>query len=96
MPRRRTVLILALALLLVVFQSKLWFGEGGVLDLHRLQHAVALREAANRAQARTNAALQADIDELQVGGDAVQARARNDLGMVKQGETFYLIVHPNS
>jgi Septum formation initiator len=96
MLRRRTVTLLALAGLLAVLQAKLWLGEGGVLDLHRLQHAVAVHRAADRSQVRTNAALQADIDELQNGGDAVQARARNDLGMVKDGETFYLIVHPNS
>ncbi|MDE2148878.1 MAG: septum formation initiator family protein [Gammaproteobacteria bacterium] len=89
----RTVPVLVLSGLLLALQSRLWFGDGGVLVNHRLQQAVERQLQDNVRAAQRNAAIQADVDDLKHGGESIEARARSELGMVRQGETFYLVVN---
>ena len=83
-------LIALLVVLLVILQ--LWIGDGGLLDLWELHQEVeALKQENERLQER-NAALNAEVLDLKQGLDAIEEHAREDLGMVKEGETFYQIV----
>ena len=85
-------LFLGLLLLLVVLQLTLWLGDGGLLDLwDQYQNVEVQREENERLQER-NAALNAEVLDLKQGLDAVEEHAREDLGMVKEGEVFYQVV----
>lgn len=81
-------LILFLLVLNALLQYRLWFGDGGIYELHRLQaHIKELKAEGEKRHAR-NAALEADVKDLKEGTDAIEERARQELGMVKEGETF--------
>lgn len=86
------VLFIAALLALGYLQYRLWFADGGVVDNRRMMAEVQLAERANARLAARNAALQAEVDDLNSGSAAMEGRARLDLGMVKPGESFYLIV----
>ena len=83
---------IALALLLLVLQGRLWFSADGWLGLQALARRTAiLQEETTHSKAR-NQALETEVDDLKSGLDALEARARNDLGMIRPGETFIRLV----
>lgn len=83
-----------LGMLLLALQWRLWIADGGIAHTHRLKQDVTMMAAENeRLQAR-NAALDAEVRDLGSGVAAIEARARTTLGMIKEGETFYLVVNP--
>lgn len=90
-PSRRNLLRWLAVAVILFLQASLFFGEGGVLDVHRLKQAVAEQKVENQRLQSRNAVLQAEVDDLKNGRDAIEERARLDLGMVKEDETFYLI-----
>ncbi|HSX59055.1 MAG TPA: cell division protein FtsB [Tahibacter sp.] len=85
---------LILLALLIVLQIKLWTGAGGVRDVESLRGTVAETRKANEALKARNEALQAEVRDLKEGRDAIEERARSELGLVKPGETFYQVVEP--
>jgi cell division protein FtsB len=88
------LLIGILALLFVLLQYRLWVGEGSLAEVNNLRHEIEnQRSELERLRAR-NRALQAEVDDLREGMEAIEERARNELGMVKPGEIFYQVVEP--
>ena len=85
-------LLILLLLLLAYLQYKLWFGEGSLQDVLELQRAVEQQREENLQLRERNDALDADVRDLQQGLDAIEEHAREDLGMIKEGETFYQVV----
>ena len=85
-------LLLGLLLLLVILQIKLWFGGGGLVDLWEQHQEVETRRGENASLRERNEALNAEVLDLKQGLDAVEEHAREDLGMVKEGEVFYQVV----
>ena len=85
-------LLLLLLLLLVYLQYQLWFGDGSLQDVWVLHQEVEMQRLENVELRERNAALQAEVTDLQQGLDAIEEHAREDLGMVKKGETFYQVV----
>ena len=83
---------LLLAALLIALQARLWFGDGSVPEVWRLEEAIAAQQAENRRLAERNAALAADVRDLRDGLAAVEERARQELGMIRRGESFYRVV----
>lgn len=83
---------LILVLVLIALQMKLWNGNGGVHEVEALRTAVAKQGEDNDKLLRRNQALGADVDDLKHGDQAVEARARAELGLIKPGETFYQVV----
>lgn len=81
----------ALALLALLLW-RFWFGESGYFALRALEADVAAQENRTASVAARNRALAAEVRALKAGPAAVEERARRDLGMVKAGETFYLVV----
>jgi cell division protein FtsB len=93
-PTRSLFPWLALALLVLVaaLQLKLWTGTGGRPDVERLRARVEAQKVENEALKQRNEALAADVRDLKEGREAVEERARSELGMVKPGETFYQVI----
>ena len=82
----------ALAVAVVVLQYRVWFSGDGVREVQRLQHAVAAQRAQNAQLAERNQQLAAEVRDLKTGMDALEERARSDLGMIARNETFYQVV----
>lgn len=77
------------AVLIVALQYPLWLGHGGLLSVHRLEQEIADERARNLQQKQRNLALEAEVRDLGTGSEAIEERARVDLGMVRQGETWF-------
>jgi cell division protein FtsB len=88
------VFSIILVLLLVLLQYRLWIGEGSVAEVARLSDQVELQHSENAALTERNAALQAEVADLKQGLEAIEERARSELGMIREGETFYHVVGP--
>src|ERR1700726_4516204 len=82
----------ALAVAVVLLQYRVWFSEDGVREVERLTHAVATQRADNEQRAERNRQLAAEVRDLKAGMDALEERARSDLGMIAPNETFYQVV----
>lgn len=89
------VLIAMLLLILVLLQLLLWFGDNGQGRVSALEQAAELQRGENTELALRNAALQAEVEDLREGLDAIEERARNELGLVREGEVFYQVVTPH-
>ena len=76
-------------------QYHLWWGKNGIQDNHELQEAVALAKESNEDLMQRNNMMFSEIDDLKRGSEAAEERARNELGLVKEGETFFRIVPKN-
>ena len=85
-------LLAILLLVLVALQLKMWFGEGGYRDVRRLAERVEQQALENEALAQRNRELQAEVEDLRQGLEAVEERARSELGLIKEDEEFYQVV----
>ena len=85
-------LALGLFLLLLVLQYRLWFAEGSLAEQHRLEIQIVEKTRINTELQARNAVLEREVMELQSGNKGVEQRAREQLGLVREGETFYQIV----
>lgn len=85
-------LTLLLLLLLCFLQYKLWIGNGSLTEVHHLQQNRQELRAENTRLAERNESLAAEVMDLKHGQEAVEERARSELGMIKSNETFYQIV----
>lgn len=81
-----------LVLALIGLQYKLWLGDGNVKEWRALEQKNAEQERINEKLRARNLALSSDIEELKSGDQALEEKARADLGMVKSDETFYQLV----
>ena len=78
-----------LAALIVLIQYPLWFGKGGWLRAWELDRQVDAARSKNTDLERRNGALAADVRDLKTGTDAIEERARYELGMTRPDEVFY-------
>lgn len=85
-------LTLLLLVLLGWLQYSLWLGKNGIHDYTRVNEDVAVQQSSNAKLKARNDQLFAEIDDLNGGSEAIEERARNELGMIKPGETFYRLV----
>ena len=85
-------LAVILLLLLIGLQWKLWIGDHGMRQMHALQASVRAQRKENARLKRRNQALRADVRDLKKGSQAVESRARLELGLIEPGETFYQVV----
>jgi cell division protein FtsB len=90
-PMAVRALIVVLAALVALLQYRAWFGDVGYFAAQELAGEVDDQRRRGEELARRNEMLTAEVVALKTGIEALEARARKDLGMVKQGETFYLI-----
>ena len=84
----------ALVVVVVLLQYRIWLSEDGVRELNRLQAAVAAQRTENDQLGERNRQLAAEVRDLKNGMQALEERARSDLGMIASNETFYQVVPP--
>ena len=83
-----------LVALLVLIQYPLWFGKGGWLRVWQISNELDVQKAGNRKLEARNASLAAEVQDLKTGTEAIEERARQELGMVRPDETFYQYADP--
>lgn len=89
------LLIAILVILFLALQYRLWVGEGSLAEVSNLSQQVEAQKAENQRLKDRNAVLDAEVQDLKTGYEAIEERARSELGMIKDDETFYQIVTPN-
>lgn len=93
---RRQGLTWTLAAAVVLLQYPLWLGEGGWLKVRERAHKIDTQQALNLRLQIRNAGLLAEVGDLKQGRDAIEERARNELGMIAPDEWFVRVVAPHS
>ncbi|HEX2236798.1 MAG TPA: cell division protein FtsB [Gammaproteobacteria bacterium] len=83
-----------LTLLLLVLQYNLWIGDGSIANVMSLQRAIEAQKQENEKLRERNLALDAEVKDLKTASDAIEERARLELGMIREGETFYRVIEP--
>ncbi|HAU58605.1 MAG: septation ring formation regulator EzrA [Verminephrobacter sp.] len=83
----RLVPVVLLALL-AALHAQLWLGRGSLPRVHEMQRQINDQKAANAQASQANARLASEVHDLKEGLDMVEDKARNELGMVKQGEIY--------
>lgn len=89
------VIAIVLFIFLALLQYRLWLGKNSVTDYWALQDEITVQEIANNKLRQRNKLLYADTDDLKSGVEAIEERARNELGMIKKNETFFRIPNKN-
>tara|TARA_R110001606_G_scaffold361754_7_gene515233 strand:+ start:147664 stop:147948 length:285 start_codon:yes stop_codon:yes gene_type:complete len=91
----KAVMIL-LTVILVLLQYRLWFSHDGLPVVLYLHRQVEIQRQDNDVLEERNKLLAADVHDLKSGLDALEERARNDMGMIKSGETFFQIIEEST
>jgi len=86
------LLIIVLVGLLAILQYHLWFGKNGLQDKYLVSNEVTIIQADNKKLKQRNEMMFSEIEDLKGGLEAVEERARNELGLVKENETFFRVV----
>jgi len=86
------ILNVLLLIALLALQIQLWRGQGGLRTLENLRSAMREQESANIELEQRNRSLAAEVEDLKAGREAIEERARSEIGMIKQGEIFYQTV----
>ena len=85
-------LALVFILLIAALQYPMWLGKGGWLQVREYDRQVALQREANAKLKARNDALDAEVRDLKEGTEALEERARLELGMIRKDETFYQVI----
>ena len=89
------IIAIILGLLFLVLQYDLWIGEGSLATVWRLQKEITTQKIENKKISKRNESLVAEVNDLKKGDAAIEERARNELGMIKKGETYIQVVDDN-
>ena len=87
-------LLAILVAILLMTQYRLWIGEGSLAEVTRLQRQLDEQREKNAALARANRQLLREVRSLKEGTDGVEAKARYDLGLIKEGESLFIFLDP--
>jgi len=85
-------IMILLTVILLLLQYRLWFSHDGMPSLLHLNRSVEIQRQDNAVLQERNQVLAAEVQDLKSGLDALEERARSELGMVKPGETFFQII----
>jgi cell division protein FtsB len=86
------IIAVILGLLFLVLQYDLWIGEGSLATVWRLEKEISTQKVENKNISERNESLVAEVNDLKKGDAAIEERARNELGMIKKGETYIQVV----
>jgi len=81
-------------LALMGLQWVLWLGDGGRMEVRELRETIRLQHQENENLRARNRALEAEVENLREGTEAVEERARRDLGMIREDEIFFFLIRP--
>ncbi len=90
MPTR--YLAILLSVLFILLQYDLWIGEGSIIAAWKLEETIKLQQRQNARIKERNNALDAEVKDLKSGLQAIEERARSELGMIKEDETFFQVI----
>ena len=82
--------------LLVVLQYRLWIGEGSLAHRAQLQQQIDQQQTENERLQERNDTIALEVRELKSGHESIEERAREQMGMIKKGETFFMVVEPSA
>ncbi len=85
-------IISILIILLIVLQYDLWVGKGSIVEVRELEAAIEVQKDENKQLKERNDALKAEVLDLKKGLEAIEERARTELGMIKNNETFFHVI----
>lgn len=94
MSWRLQLVMATLLLLLLGLQYRLWVGEGSLAEVASLKRQLAQQRSELHDLHERNATLQAEVDDLKKGLAAIEARARSELGLIRQDETYFQLLDP--
>ena len=83
-----------LLLLLIWLQYKVWLQDGGIPEVLQLQEEVEEVTVEVKKLQERNSSLDAEVKDLKKGLEAIEERARSEMGMIKQGEVYYQVIEP--
>lgn len=83
-----------IVVLILALQVRLWSGEGSFAQVWNLEETIATQVEENARLAARNERLYAEVRNLRSGAGAIEERARTNLGLIAEGETFFLVVEP--
>ena len=86
------LLLFILAVMLILLQYELWFGNSSYHHLKILKTNIAQQQKKNQQLEKRNAGLESEVNDLKKGSKTVEQQARTELGMIKKSEKFYLLV----
>jgi cell division protein FtsB len=81
-----------LLFILISLQVRLWIGEGSLAEVDALNEKIALQKLENSKLRSSNLALLHEVRELRQGTEGIEEKARSDMGMIKDDETFFLYI----
>jgi cell division protein FtsB len=84
--------MILLTVVLLLLQYRLWFSHAGLPSVMHLHRTVVLQEQDNAVLEERNQVLAAEVQDLKSGLDAIEERARSELGMIKEDDTFFQII----
>ena len=90
-PGMKIILYILIGIL-IGLQYPLWLGDGGLLALWKLKHEITVQKSENARLKERSLALEAEVRDLKQGYEALEERARAELGMVRRGETLFQII----
>ena len=90
------IIVLILISVLVLLQYRLWYGNGSIPEVRQLEKIKQEQILENKVLQERNRSLSAEVLDLKTGLEAIEERARMEMGMIKHGEVFYQIVMPGN
>lgn len=87
---------LILVVIIAVLQYPLWFGKGSWLSVWEVDQKLTVQREMNERLRLRNEALAAEISDLKKGHEAIEERARSELGMIKSNEIFFQVLEDRS
>ena len=89
------IFLLFLLIVLVLLQYQLWIAPDGMRAVMQLKQDMQVQQEKNNVLAVRNQVLAAEVQDLKSGNDAIEERARSELGMIRKGETFFQVIEKN-
>lgn len=87
-------LLLILLVMLAGLQYRLWLGEANLRQVWHLEQQILEQQQVNQQLTERNKRLEAEVQDLKQGLAALEERARSEMGMIREGETFFQLIEP--
>ena len=88
------IIIIFLLTLLIWLQYKVWLQDGGIPEVLQLEDEIEVVRTEVKTLKERNSSLNAEVEDLKKGLDAIEERARSEMGMLKEGEVYYQVIQP--
>ena len=88
------IIAFVLLVLLIWLQYKIWLQDGGIPEVIQLQQEIKVVKTEVQKLQERNSSLDAEVKDLKKGLDAIEERARSEMGMIKEGEVYYQVIEP--